>query len=84
MNKLSLFSGIGGIDLAGARAGMRTVAFCEREPFPQKVLRKHWPDVPIFEDVKKLTKQALIERGVLPYESSGDSRTIDIISAGYP
>lgn len=84
MNLLDLFSGIGGISLAADWAGMKTVGFCEIEPFPQKVLKKHWPDVPIFEDVKKLTKQALIEKGVLPNESSGDSRTIDIISAGYP
>lgn len=47
MRKLSLFSGIGGIDLAAHWAGMETVAFCEREPFPQKVLKKHWPNVPI-------------------------------------
>lgn len=84
MRKLSLFSGIGGIDLAAHWAGMETVAFCEREPFPQKVLRKHWPNVPIFDDVKTLTKKALIEKGVVSDESSGEGRTIDIISAGYP
>jgi len=55
MNKLSLFSGIGGIDLAAHWAGMETVAFCEREPFLQKVLRKHWPNVPIYDDVCTLT-----------------------------
>lgn len=79
MNHLSLFSGIGGIDLAAEWAGMKTVAFCEREPFPQKVLKKHWPDVPIYDDVKTLTRARLIEDGII-----GDGRTIDIISAGYP
>jgi DNA (cytosine-5)-methyltransferase 1 len=54
MRALSLFSGVGGIDLAAEAAGIRTVAMCEKDPFCRSVLRKHWPDVPIFEDVKKL------------------------------
>ncbi|MDT2277557.1 DNA cytosine methyltransferase [Paenibacillus larvae] len=41
MRKLSLFSGIGGIDLAAKWTGIETVAFCEKESFPQQVLRKH-------------------------------------------
>ncbi|MNC13280.1 putative BsuMI modification methylase subunit YdiP [compost metagenome] len=79
MNHLSLFSGIGGIDLAAEWAGMKTIAFCEREPFPQKVLKKHWPDVPIYDDVCNLTKARLEEDGI-----TGNGRTIDIISGGYP
>lgn len=79
MNKLSLFSGVGGIDLAAEWAGMNTVAFCEREPFPQKVLRKHWPNIPIYDDVCTLTKERLEHDGVITA-----SRAIDIISAGYP
>lgn len=54
MNALSLFSGIGGLDLAAGWAGFKTVAFCERDNFCQKVLRKHWPDVRIFDDVRTL------------------------------
>lgn len=79
MNHLSLFSGIGGIDLAGHWAGMKTVAFCEREPFPQKVLQKNFPGVPIYDDVCTLTIARLEEDGII-----GDRRTIDIISGGYP
>lgn len=79
MNKLSLFSGIGGIDLAAEWAGMTTVAFCEREPFPQRVLRKHWPNVPIYDDVCTLSREVLERDGII-----GPGRAIDIISAGYP
>jgi DNA (cytosine-5)-methyltransferase 1 len=77
MKMLSLFSGIGGIDLAAQWAGVEVIAFCEREPFCQKVLKKHWPDVPIFDDVKTLNKQALEEKGV-------DVGTIELISGGFP
>ena len=55
MNVLDLFSGIGGFSLGLERAGMRTVAFCEIDPYCQRVLRKHWPDVPVFGDVRTLT-----------------------------
>ncbi|OMF47745.1 DNA cytosine methyltransferase [Paenibacillus amylolyticus] len=79
MRKLSLFSGIGGIDLAAHWANMETVAFCEREPFPVKVLQKNFPGVPIYDDVCTLTAERLKEDGII-----GDGRTIDIISAGYP
>ncbi|WP_343206925.1 DNA (cytosine-5-)-methyltransferase [Brevibacillus brevis] len=76
---LSLFAGIGGIDLAAHWAGIETVAFCEIEPFCQNVLQKHWPSVPIFDDVRSINKQQLIEKGVI-----GDERSIDIICGGYP
>lgn len=75
MNALSLFSGIGGIDLACEWAGIKTVAFCEREPFCQKVLRKHWPDVPIYDDVKTLTRARFEADGV---------GTIRLIHGGWP
>lgn len=75
MNKASLFSGVGGIDLAADWAGMETVAFCEREALPQRILHKHWPNVPIIDDVYKFTREELNRLGV---------GTIDIISAGFP
>ena len=77
MKALSLFSGIAGIDLACEWVGIETVAFCEREPFPQKVLRKHWPDLPIYDDVCTLTKERLEADGI-------DCNSIGLISAGYP
>lgn len=54
MRVLDLFSGIGGFSLGLERAGMQTVAFCEIEPFCRAVLKKHWPDVPQYEDIRTL------------------------------
>jgi DNA (cytosine-5)-methyltransferase 1 len=71
MNVLDLFSGIGGFSLGLERAGMKTIAFCEIDKFCQKVLKKHWPDVPIHEDVKTL-------------DGKHYAGTIDIICGGYP
>lgn len=51
MTHLSLFSGIGGIDLAAHWAGFRTVQFVEQNPFCQKVLAKNFPGVPIHDDI---------------------------------
>lgn len=54
---LDLFSGIGGFSLGLERTGgFETVAFCEIEEFPRKVLKKHWADVPIINDVRKVAK----------------------------
>ena len=54
MNVLDLFSGIGGFSLGLERAGFKTVAFCEIDPYCRAVLRKHWPDVPQYDDIRKL------------------------------
>lgn len=54
MNVLDLFSGIGAFSLGLERAGMRTAAFCEIDPFCRAVLRKHWPDTPCADDIRRL------------------------------
>ena len=46
MMHLSLFSGIGGLDIAAEWAGFETVGQCEYADYPTTVLEKHWPDVP--------------------------------------
>lgn len=69
---LDLFSGIGGFSLSLESTGFfETVAFCEIDPFCQQVLKKHWPDTPIFEDVKKLNRSDIDE-------------TIELICGGFP
>ena len=81
MKVLDLFSGIGGFSLGLERAGMETVAFCEIEDYPRKVLAKHWPQVPCASDVKKLTYQdgGLYDNGKEIYRGSAD-----VICGGFP
>ena len=55
LSVLDLFSGIGGFSVGLEATGkFKTIAFCEKDKFCQKVLQKHWNDVPIYEDIKKL------------------------------
>jgi DNA (cytosine-5)-methyltransferase 1 len=57
---LDLFSGIGGFSFAAEHllGGFKTVQFVEREPFCQSVLLKHWPDVPIHDDITTFNPRA--------------------------
>lgn len=64
MNHLSLFSGIGGLDLAAEWAGFETVAFVERDPYCQRVLAKRWPGVPILDDVRAVSYATLNRRAI--------------------
>ncbi len=75
MRLLDLFSGIGAFSLGLERAGFQTVAFCEVEPFCQAVLRKHWPNVPIYDDVCHLTAARLRADGI---------DRIEAICGGFP
>lgn len=71
MNHLDLFSGIGGFALAARWSGINTVAFCEIEPYAQKVLKKNFPSVPVFPDICKLKRSDIDE-------------SVDIVTGGFP
>ena len=72
---LDLFAGIGGFSLGLERTGgFETVAFCEIEKYPQKVLAKHWPGVKIYDDIRELTAERLLSDGI----------GVDVITGGFP
>jgi len=72
---LDLFAGIGGFSLGLERTGgFQTVAFCEIDKKAQLVLKKHWPGVPIYEDIKDLTSERLQADEIIP----------DVITGGFP
>jgi len=89
---LDLFSGIGGFSLGLERAGMRTVAFCEIEPYCRAVLARHWPGVPIFGDIRTLTADAIRHalrkqsrrRDGSDGASETESQDVDLICGGFP
>jgi DNA (cytosine-5)-methyltransferase 1 len=70
LNVLDLFSGIGGFSVGLEATGkFKTIGFCEQDKFCHKVLHKHWSDVPIYEDIKKL---------------DGTKIKADVIVGGFP
>lgn len=76
MTHLSLFTGIGGLDIAAEMAGIHTAGQCEWADYPTRVLKKHWPDVPRWKDICTLTGEDFYARTGL--------RTVDVISGGFP
>jgi len=70
----SLFSGIGGIDLAFENAGAQIIWNCEIDTKCRSVLQRHWPGIPRFKDVKTVTAAGLGTAGLVP----------DVIVGGFP
>ena len=76
MNILDLFSGIGGFSLGLERTGaFRTVAFCEQNDYATRVLNKHWPHVPVYDDVRSMGRARLTADGI---------GRIDVVCGGFP
>lgn len=76
LTHLSLFSGIGGLDLAAEWAGFRTVGQCEWAEYPRAVLEKHWPGLPRWRDIRTLTGDDF-------YAKTG-IQSPTVVSGGFP
>ncbi len=74
---LDLFSGIGGFSLAFESVGFKTIAFAEIEPYACAVLKRHWPHVRNFGDVRTVTREAIA--GII-----GQNRRLDVVTGGFP
>jgi len=71
MTHASLFTGIGGLDLAAEAAGFETVLQVEREPYALKILERHWPEVPRITDVRNVHADSV-------------TGPITVVSGGFP
>lgn len=75
LTHFSLFTGIGGIDLAAEWAGFQTVGQCEIDDYCVRVLEKHWPTVPKWRDIRNVAADSIREAGI---------ERIDLLSGGFP
>ena len=71
MTHVSLFTGIGGLDLAAEAAGIKTVLQVEREPYALRILERHWPNVPRITEVRDVTRSSI-------------DGPVTVVSGGFP
>jgi DNA (cytosine-5)-methyltransferase 1 len=74
MNVLSLFAGIGGLELGLERAGMTVVGQVEKDPFCRSVLTRHYPEVPKHDDV----------RTCVAWWTSQPRPAVHVVAGGFP
>lgn len=79
MRCASLFSGVGGMDLGLHRAGIEHEFFCEKDAYRREVLARHWPGVPIHDDVATLGSA---EAG--GGDATGSLARVDLLCGGFP
>ena len=70
LTHLSLFSGIGALDAAAEHSGFTTLAMVEKDPCCQEVLKRHWPEVPVYDDVSTFDARPFVG--------------VDLVSGGFP
>lgn len=76
LTHLSLFTGIGGLDLAAEWAGFKTIGQCEWGDYQNKILKKHWPNTPRWKDIHSLNAKSFFDKTGI--------KTPDVISGGFP
>ena len=76
LTHMSLFTGVGRLDIAAEMAGFVTIGQCEFADYPYRVLCKHWPRVQKWRDIRTLTGESY-------YEHTG-LRTVSVLSGGVP
>ena len=89
---LDLFSGIGGFALAAETAfGKENIqhVFCDNDPFSQAILKKHWPNSPIYGDIRQLTTDADRKRELQPKGGLEEIRDwardgVELLTGGFP
>ena len=90
MNHLDLFSGIGGFAYAAQQvwgSDHNVVAFVEQDEYCQKVLKKHWADVPIINNIEDFKYGQIISNSRCEYKGSKEkpeTPTIDLLTGGFP
>jgi len=78
MQVVSLFSGIGGFDLASDWMGWKTVVTCEIDPFCQKVLKHYWPNAYHHNDIKNLNIETITSK------STWNPLAATVVVGGFP
>jgi len=78
MQLIDLFSGIGGFSLSATWLNWKTIQFCENNDFCKEKLKRHWPDVPIHDDIKTLTAEHIFNNNLYDPEEK------TIVTGGVP